>query len=403
MKILHWDEMFHPSFGYQINVLAKFQSMQCHEVVVITSDNIENHPTFAAFGDNDNIKEKDEMYSRLYGVTIIRLPIHRVVSGRVVYKSGYLEKIKELQPDVIMCHTNDTLSAIRIAQNYKYINIPIVFDNHMLEMASKNPFNKLFRLYFKHFITPLIIKNNWTVIKTQDSDYVNKCLGIPEKQTPFISFGSDTRMFYPNVNTRSNFRVEHNIGENDFVVIYTGKLDKDKGGLFLAETFKKKFDTCKNIVLVLVGNVGGGEYGVKVDESFKQSENRIIRFCTQKYVELAKFYQSADLSVFARQCSLSFYDAQACGLPVVSENNNINIDRLKHNNGFTFEAESVDDFRKKVIECADMSVDDYKKIGENALNFIKNNYDYENIAKQYTDILEKEFLTFQHQKSDMTC
>jgi CTP synthase (UTP-ammonia lyase) len=28
------------------------------------------------------------------------------------------KKIKELNPDVIMCHTNDTLSSIRIAQKY---------------------------------------------------------------------------------------------------------------------------------------------------------------------------------------------------------------------------------------------------------------------------------------------
>lgn len=46
MKILHWDEMFHPSFGYQINVLTKFQVAQGHDVTIFSSDKIEEHPTF---------------------------------------------------------------------------------------------------------------------------------------------------------------------------------------------------------------------------------------------------------------------------------------------------------------------------------------------------------------------
>ena len=45
---------------------------------------------------------------------------------------------------------------------------------------------------------------------------------------------------------------------------------------------------------------------------------------------------------------------QACGLPVVFENNNINIDRASHHNGMTFLAGDVDDFRKKILYFAEM-------------------------------------------------
>lgn len=393
MKILHWDEMFHPSFGYQINVLAKFQANQGHEVVIVTSSNISNHPTFIGFGNNENIEQEDESYSNKYGIKIIRLPIHRVVSGRVIYKKGYIKRIKELKPDVIMCHTNDTLSSIRIAQKHKSINIPVVFDNHMLEMASRNPLSGLFRLYFKFFVTPIIKKNEWVVIRTQDDNYVNKCLGIPESQTPFISFGSDTTIFYPDMSVRKDFREKHDIKQNDFVVIYTGKLDETKGGLLLAQVFGEKFNTNKNIVLVVVGNTNG-EYGQKVDEMFAKSQNRIIRFPTQKYVDLAKFYQSADISVFPKQCSLSFYDAQACALPVISEGNNININRVQYDNGFNFKPNDIDDFRNKIISCLEMDELEFNQMGKNAYEFVKANYNYKDIAKQYTDILIEEIKKF---------
>lgn len=393
MKILHWDEMFHPNFGYQINVLAKFQAKQGHEVIVMSSDNIGNHPKFSTFGENTDLEKADEEFTKKYGVKIIRVPWYGVVSGRVIYKNGYIKKIKEVGADVIMCHTNDTLSAMTIARKYKILNTPIVFDNHMLEMSSKNPLKKLFRMYFKSFITPLIIKNNWTVIRTQDDKYVNKCLSIPEAQTPFLSFGSDTTLFYPSAEVREDFRKKHNIDENDFVIVYTGKLDDAKGGKLLSTALKEKFNTDKNVVVVIVGN-SEGEYGSEVEQIFKASQNRIIRFPSQKYIDLPQFYQASDLCIFAKQCSLSFYDAQACGLPVVSEDNNINMDRLRYNNGFCFEAGSVEDFREQILKCIAMDESEYRKLGENAYNYVKDGYDYERIAKQYTDIMVKEVQNF---------
>lgn len=398
MKILHWDEMFHPAFGYQINILAKFQAVEGHEVTIITSSNIEKHPTFSGFANDENIEELDTEYSKNYGVKIIRLPIWRVISGRVIYKGGYIEKIKELNPDVIMCHTNDTLSSIRIAQRYKNINIPIVFDNHMLEMAAKNPLSKAFRLYFKTFVTPIIKKNNWIVIRTQDDKYVNKCLGIPEEQTPFISFGTDTSIFYRDINVRREFRKELKLDEKDFVVVYTGKINESKGGKLLAKAFLERFNTDRRIVLLCVGNIENSEYGKEIEEILNKSNNRIIRFKTQNYLELAKFYQVADLSIFPKQCSLSFYDAQACGLPVLSEDNNINIDRNKHNNGICFKSDNVEDIICKIKMFSEMKEIEYEKMRQNSIDFIVNNYDYKDIAEQYTEILIKEYNRFRKEQ-----
>jgi glycosyltransferase involved in cell wall biosynthesis len=393
MKIIHWDEMFHPAFGYQINLLAKFQAEQGHEVVIVTSENVDKHPTFAGFGNSIDISREDDIYSKKYGVKIIRLPIHGVYSGRVIYKRGYLAKIKELSPDVIMCHTNDTLSAIRIAQKYKYLDVPIVFDNHMLEIASKNPLRWLFRLYFRTFVTPIIIRNKWIVIKTQKDEYVNRHLGIPNDQTPFLSFGSDTTVFYPDEKMKSNFRRIHNISPNDFVVLYAGKLSEDKGGRFLAEAIVDKFALAQKIVFIIVGN-SPGTYGASVEEIFERSENVVLRFPTQKYMDLAEFYQSADLSIFPKQCSLSFYDAQACALPVVSEDISVNNERLQSKNGFVFEPDNGKDFRSKIEYCANLSQDEFAKIKENAYKYATENYNFRDIAKKYTEIIQSEYARY---------
>lgn len=393
MKILHWDEMFHPTFGYQINLLAKFQAMAGHDVTIFTSDNIENHPTFSTFGNKIDIQYEDKIFTQKYGVKIVRLPIYGVISGRVIYKSGYLKKIKQEKPDVVMCHTNDTLSGMNITRRYKKLNMPVVFDNHMLEMASKNPLSSLFRNFFKKIITPVITENKLIVIKTQNDDYINKFYGIPEELTPFISFGSDTSNFYPNDSIKKKFRKENNISENDFVITYTGKLTEDKGSKILALAMLDKIKAIRDVTFIVVGNANG-EYEQAAKKIMEQSKNNVVFFPTQRYNDLPQFYQASDLSVFPKQSSLSFYDAQACGLPVIAEDNNVNVDRLNYRNGLTFKSGNSEDFRKKIIEIVNLSPIIYKEMSKNAYLFVKENYDYQHIANQYTDILKSEYNRF---------
>lgn len=395
MNIIHIEDFFHPDAGYQINILSKYFVKQGHDVTIITSE-MKKIPEFLTdfFGRN-NIEQADKNYTNKTGVNIVRLPLKAFISGRAVYQSNIFRKVNELKPDILYVHSNDTLIAIRYLLRLKKLNYPLVMDCHMLEMASKNPFNKEFRMFYKMLITPIIKKNNIKVIRIEDDNYVEKCLGIPLTQCPWISVGSDTILFHPDNDTRQSFRKQNNISSDDFVVVYTGKLDTSKGGKLLAEAFKNKLINSKNknVVLVVVGNASG-EYGKEVDEIFNKSENVVLRFPTQKYIDLPQFYQAADLSVFPKQCSLSFYDAQACGLPVVSEDNNINIDRLQYNNGYNFRSGNIEDFRTKITQCIDM--DSYKltKMGIDAYNFVKENYDYEDIAKQYTDILVDEYNKF---------
>jgi len=390
MKIVHWDEMFHPNFGYQINILPVFQQKQGHDVFIVTSERPDEHPTFSGFANKTDINSLDKKFETETGVKIIRLPIERVVSGRVIYKHGYIKFLNSLNADVIMCHTCDTLSAMIIIRNHKKINAPLVFDNHMLEMASVNPLRRFFRIYYKTFIAPIIVKNKFVVIRTQDDPYVTKCLGIPAVQAPYISFGTDILLYHPDNLVREEFRKKYGIGSDDFVIVYAGKTNTSKGGLLLAQALRHKFPTNKRVVILLVSNYEKSDYGKNVEKAFNASENTVIHFGTQVYRNLAEFYQAADLAVFARQCSLSFFDVQASGLPVVSENNSVNIGRVQSGNGFVFEAGNIDSFREKIAVCINMPKDEYAKMRAASVDYIYNNFNYENIANQYTEILNSE-------------
>lgn len=390
MKIVHIEDFFHPDAGYQVNILSKYMAALGHEVYVITSE-MDKMPSYlTSFFGKENLPEKDERFEKKYGVKIIRIPLKRYISGRSVYSGVIFKTVENIKPDILYVHGNDTLIGIQYIMRNRKCDFPIISDSHMLEMASANRFKKAFRWVYSHVVAKRIIKDRITVIRVQDNPYVEKCLGIPLTQCPWISFGSDLMLFNRKTELKELFRKENGIDEKDRIFLYAGKLDEAKGGAILADAIKEHIEGANGgrAVFVIVGNTVG-EYGQKVEKTFSESGNRIFRYPTQKYADLAQYYQVADVAVFPRQCSLSFYDVQACGLPVIVEDNEINIERTTHDNGSTFKAESSNALRNEIEKFLNLPEAEFNRISENSERFIKENYDYMNITKEYISVIEK--------------
>lgn len=385
MRIINIVDLFHPDAGYENNVLSKYMVKFGHEYIILTTD----LPTPGSFFDETNIAEKDKNFKQSTGVTVIRLHCRHYVSGRAIWNYGeMLKTIKKLSPDLVFFCGNDTYVAIRSLLRLKDFQMAVVTDSHMLEMASANPLKRFFQQFYRKKVTPIIIKNNIYVIRQQNDDYVERCLGIPMRLAPWISFGSDIMLFHPNEKNRKRFREDNHIDDDAFVVLYAGKLTKGKGADLLANTIKEKIPSKRQLVFLIIGNISG-EYGVEVQALLDTSENRIIQFPTQKYVDLPQFYQAADLALYPKQCSLSFYDVEACAVPVLSEDNNINVDRCSHGNGWNFKCGDVDDFRKKLSMIINMDKDEFKKYCKNAQDFVLNSYSYEDKAREYERLFKK--------------
>lgn len=386
MRIVQIEDFFHPNAGYQVNILSKYFSKAGHDVTIVTAE-LEKLPEYLTgfFGKN-NIEQDDANYEKNYGVKIIRIPVKKYISGRVVYSRKIFKTVDSLKPDILYVHGNDTLIAIQYLMKLRKLKYPIITDSHMLEIASQNRFSRYFRFFYKHIVTPQIVKNKISVIRTQLDDYVQKCLGIPLEICPCITFGSDTMLFHQDELVRAKFRKELGISEEDFVVVYAGKLDEAKGGQLMAEAIVKRITNLRNTIFIIIGNTIG-EFGQEVEETFKKSENLVLRFPSQNYVDLPQYYQMADIAIFARQCSLSFYDVQACGLPVVTENNNINVERCSNGNGLCFISGDKDDLFLKIKTFVEMPQDEFKKYRSNSVKYIMEGYDYKKKADEYLQII----------------
>jgi glycosyltransferase involved in cell wall biosynthesis len=388
MRFVHVEDFFHPDAGYQVNLLARLQVKQGHEVYIIAAEMDKIPESLTSFFGRTNIPERDQNYYQLTGAKIIRIPLLSFCSGRVIFHPKLFKIVNALCPDVVFVHGESTLTGMRFIRKSHKLPYPIVSDSHMLEMASINRFRNVFRLFYKRFITPHILKNEIPLIRVVDTDYVEKCLGIPLEKTMLLSFGTDTDYFNMDERVKHTFRKQHQLNDDDFVVIYAGKLDASKGGKFFAETIQKKIvpKNGRRIVFLVVGNTAG-DYGQEVENMLKKSDNTILRFPTQTYMGLKDFYQAADLSVFPKQCSMSFFEVQSCGLPVIFEGNEINTQRAQFGNAFIFKSGNSNDFREKILQCAEMNSLDYENMKNASRKYICDNYDFVPVAQKFSDIM----------------
>jgi len=400
MKIVHVEDFVHPDAGYQVNQLSRLQARDGHEVVIVAAE-LEKAPTFLTrFFGADNIPERDERFFRETGVRIVRGPVYGFYSGRALFHPRLFRIVADLEPDCVFVHSEDSLSGMFFIWLAPFLSYPLIFDSHSLEMGSVHRFKGGFRLFYRWLVAPFIVWNKIPLVRLADSNYVEECLGIPLRHTILLSFGTDTDLFRPDATSKQAFLARHGLENGTFVALYAGKLDEHKGGKFLAKALQQRLvsKTGKPIVFLIVGSTDG-KYGQEVEELLASSPNRIIRMPTQRYLDLADIYKASDIALYPRQCSMSFYEAQSSGLPVLFEVNEVNEQRAGHDNALTFEPGNLDDFRAKLMALVDMPPAQHSAMAQAARAHVMEGFDFLPIARQFTEIMRKAAERFKARKA----
>lgn len=389
MKIVQIEDFFHPDAGYQINVLSKVLASRGHDVTIVCALNLDIFPeSLRTFFGTSGVEESDKLYSEKYGVKILRVPAKGYYSGRALFGSETYHLIESLNPNVLFVHGNDSLSGMYYAWKASKLSFPVVMDSHMLEVATKNRFANLYRAVYRLLFASRINAQRIKVIRVQDDPYVIDKLGIDRDNAPYIGFGSDTDLFYPDEGSKQAGRHRYGIPLDAIVVLYAGKLDESKGGMLLARALEKRFES-SSLYFVIAGNASG-ERAKEFESLISKSENRVLRLPTHKYPDLPKLYQIADLALFPAQCSLSYFDVQASGLPVIVDDGTpVNTDRVSHGNGFQFQEGSVEGLRTCIETYAGLSLLERERLKEASVRLIRDNYSYDHIAELYEECFEK--------------
>lgn len=197
------------------------------------------------------------------------------------------------------------------------------------------------------------------------------------------------------IKERIQIRKAYNISSEDKLVIFSGRLVKDKGALELIKAIKRM---PSNIKLLVIGAATFDDYK---ETNYTQELHQIIKECADKifmtgyvdYEKIAAYYAAADVCVFPsiwqEPAGLVALEAQATGIPLIASGTGGM--REYYNKDTTIELDSnIDNLENNIISALNTIVNNEKICGSMSEKGRKcaKKYSQDNYYRQYLSALE---------------
>lgn len=191
--------------------------------------------------------------------------------------------------------------------------------------------------------------------------------------------------------SKEEYRRQLNLDINGKYILFFGQIKDVKGLDILLQALN---NTPKDIQLIIAGKPWKSDFK-KYEELINKYnlEDRIIKII--RFIEddeREKLFFASDVNILPYRViyqSGVLLMAMSHGLPVIASDLEPNKEIIKDgNNSFLFKSEDSEDLSKKIIYFFNKN-SNINKIPENALDTIKNEYNWDNIANEYIKILQK--------------
>ena len=256
MKIVHICSAsnYTQGFGYQDNLLTKYQQKLNHEVVVLASN--------VKHSNGKLIKTECEEFYEDYGVRVIRNKYknykNRFLTGVKAYMPIY-NKLVELKPDFIFHHglcSDCIYDAVKYKKNINP-NCVIVQDNHLdynIGFDQTSFKSKIYKYIHRRRVKKTIKEvacvygvTPWRV------DYAIDFFGVPREKVDLLIMGADDEKidFINREKIRAQIREQLKINDDKFLIVTGGKIDKRKNIHLLLQAVKE----LKDVHLLIFGQV----------------------------------------------------------------------------------------------------------------------------------------------------
>lgn len=386
MRIVHVSDHLYPVLGYQETFLAREHTKAGHEVYVVTSDRYSP----SIYEANKELlggrivgaglfEEEDVSLWRLR--TLFEIP-------RAIWIRGLEDKVRELNPDVVVVHGIVTFSAIRVARlKRKLANFKLIYDDHMTFDNSTSVLRILYPL-FRWTFSHLIQETADALVGVADAckEFMVKRYGILPERITVIPVGADDELFRFDEAARQEIRNQLSLSESDIVFIYTGKIIPEKRLSLLIEAMKllKSYNSLK---VLLLGN-GPLTHIEKMKQDIRDAdlEDEFIWHDAVPNRELYKFYSAADVAVWPRGASISQREAMACGLPIIVSEGSMVTELVSRGNGLICREDAPPDLAKQMEKLLDPEL--RRKMGQNSRKFVEEELSSKIEARKFIELVE---------------
>ena len=329
MKIVNVTHHYTDGWGYQDNLLPKYQKLAGDNVVVITDTC--HFPVSMSQEDIDEILKKGDEYT-FDGIRIRKMKCSLNTTNSSFFCKGLYRLLKEEKPDIIFHHGIDSSSLI-VSTIYRIFHpkTSLFVDSHAdFINQSKNKIwllcNDSIWLPFIGFLVSPFVKKFFGVSPLR-CDYLHKRYRIRKKKIELLPLGGDTELVDSITESREELRKKYNIPEDDFIIVSGGKMGKNKGTLELIEAFEELKKKISNIRLLLFG---------KSDDAVKQKltqSNDIISIGWCDRLETLSLLKLSDVAVWPLLHTSLIEDAISCGTPLIVKESGNTSHYIEYDNG----------------------------------------------------------------------
>lgn len=385
MKILHVVTYFAPCFsaGGVVNAayeIAKKQVENGHDVSVYTTDSCQ-----------ERLKLKNNYNVDVDGIKVFYFKnISNNVKTRLTIDTPisliqYLRKTID-DFDIIHIHEHRHSLAIATHRYAKKNNIPYVLQAHgsvlpfFQKEKMKEIFDKLWGFNILHDADKV-----FALTEVEKQQYLK--MGVKEENIEIVPLGINLKD-YNNLPQMGSFKSKYNIGDDDKLILFLGRIHEIKGLDLLIESFNKIPND--NVKLAIVG----GDYGFKNEldnliNDLNLSEKIIFPgvLTGQDKIEAL-----VDCDIFImpsryESFTTSGLEAMACSKPLVLTKNNHIHTWVNGNVGLTceFDANELSKCLTKLLNDESLCA----RFGKNGRHLIEEKYDWDKVVSQIDDIYFK--------------
>ena len=300
-----------------------------------------------------------------------------------------LKIIYDLQPEKIIISTPGPVGLIGLL-TAKLMNLDceIVyhtdFTSEFKEIIGDDPILDTLNAYMRWFY------NQGQKILVA-SIYYKKLLlrrGYSPEKIKLFKRGLDLNQYNYKSLGKQFIKINYNIKEKN-ILLYTGRISKDKNLKFISEIFKKIEGKNYNLALLIVGN---GPYLKEFKQEFSSNQNVYFTGRVSQN-KLPYIYSGSDLFLFPSNTDtfgMSVLEAQSCRTPAIVSNIGGPKEIVKNNlTGNIISTTNKEKWIKKIeyyLNLKNNEKDKYNNICDNCENMVINNYNLNNLLENILSI-----------------
>jgi glycosyltransferase involved in cell wall biosynthesis len=268
-------------------------------------------------------------------------------------------------------------------------NIPYIVQAHgsVMPTFQKTFLKKLFdKLWGNNILKDA--SNLIALTETESEQY--KLMGIFENKITIVPNGINL-LDYQKIPKKGEFRKKYNIKNNEKIILYLGRIHKNKGIELLLDAFSIVLENDEKFRLVIVGPDDGFLDHIK-ELTKTLNLNKNVLFTGPIYEnDKAEVYVDSDIFVTPSYSGLpiTFLESCAYGIPIITTSNGDKLDWINNNVGYVVK------YDKYLLSNAILNLISNEslknKFGYNGKTLVRTNFNWE-IITQYIEKIYHEII-----------